>query len=443
MTSRPHGPLALVLAASLALAASAPAGAATNVTVYSRDLGFVREDVTLAARDTVRIEVPERIDFSSVRLVPARGDVRRLSYRYDLATGDRALERAIGTKIRATLRSDRVVEGTLLAADHTWITVREADGSYHTVARGALDDVRLAPPREPVIARPTLEAVLAGPAGGAAELSYLTGGLSWSAEHVVVRRGETRASWTTRAIVENTTGREFASARLKLIAGELGRVSPPPMPVMRQMEMTAVGNAAGKGADMSEQSFADYHLYTIAEPATLRNGESQSLTMLPRRDVTVTPRYVFRGDRVWSQLKVENAKADGLGEPLPGGRVRFYDVDADGAVQFTGEARMNHTPVDEEFTLDVGAAFDLVGERKEVSSRRISDREREYTVAIELRNRKKTNVTIEVEEYLAGDGEVTQSTHKYERKESNQITFTVPVAAGQEVVLRYTARVRW
>ena len=43
----------------------------------------------------------------------------------------------------------------------------------------------------------------------------------------------------------------------------------------------------------------------------------------------------------------------------------------------------------------------------------------------------------------AGDGEVTQSTHRYERKEANLIVFTIPVPAGQEVELRYTARVRW
>src|SRR5688572_22266962 len=100
MTSRSHGPQvsALALAASLALAVTAPAGAATAVTVYSRDLGFVREDVTLEARDTVRLEVPERVDFSSVRLVPERGEVSRLSYRYDLASGDRALLDAIGTR---------------------------------------------------------------------------------------------------------------------------------------------------------------------------------------------------------------------------------------------------------------------------------------------------------------------------------------------------------
>ena len=84
------------------------------VTVYTHDLGFVREERALELgrdRDTLRLPVPERIDFSSVRLAPQGARLLRLAYRYDVPSGDGALEHARGSRVRVTLRGDRVVEG--------------------------------------------------------------------------------------------------------------------------------------------------------------------------------------------------------------------------------------------------------------------------------------------------------------------------------------------
>ena len=90
----------------------------------------------------------------------------------------------------------------------------------------------------------------------------------------------------------------------------------------------------------------------------------------------------------------------------------------------------------------MGTAFDLAAERAMISSRRISNTEREYAVRIKLRDRKKSDVTIVVQESVGGDTEITQKTHEFTRKDANTIEFTIPVKAGQEVVLEYTARVR-
>src|SRR5207249_3083614 len=142
-----------------------------------------------------------------------------------------------------------------------------------------------------------------------------------------------------------------------------GRETAVPLPgaAGRGMMMEAM-----KAPDLSEQSFAEYHLYSLGHPATLRDRESQSLTMLAPRDVKVTPRYLYRGGDargVRIQLEVRNTAAAGLGVPLPGGRVRFYEADPAGALQFTGETQIGHTAEGEKLTLDVGAAFDLAAER--------------------------------------------------------------------------------
>jgi hypothetical protein len=441
-------PLSVLLAMFLLPARPAPAGPA--LTVYSHDLGLVRERRTLdlqGARDTLRLpDISEQLDFSSVRLVPVgSARVTRLAYRFDVATGDGLIDRARGSRVRIASRGDRVTEGTLIAADANWLVVQTSDGGVSTVARSAVEEIRLSKPPGDMSLRPTLEAVVEGGKKGRvdAELSYLTGGLSWNAEHTLVRTGEATASWSAAVTVDNATGIEFRDASLKLVAGDLRRVGQtPPMPRPMDGRMSV---AAMEKTDLSEESFADYHLYTLDRPATLRDRESQTLTMLEPRAVKVTPRYLYRGgaNGVATQLLIENTPAAGLGVALPAGRVRVYESDPAGALQLTGEARIGHTAEGEKITLEVGTAFDLAAERREVYNKRITDHEREYQIEIRLRDRKKSDVAIVVEESVGGDNEVLKSSHPYVRKDANTIQFTLPVPAGKETVLTYTVHMRY
>lgn len=426
----------------------APAHSGPRVTVYSRDLGFVSEARTLNLardRDTVTLEVPERVDFSSVRLAPEGARVLGMAYRFDVASGDGALERARGSRVRVMMEDERTVEGTLVAVDGAWLLVREDQGALHSLARSAVHDVSMSAAGR-LAMRPELEVTVEGKKGRVpAQLSYLTGGLSWNADHMLVRRGEGSASWSSIVNVTNQTGRTFEDATLKLVAGEPNRGGgQPPMPRAEGMAYMSV--SAEKSADLSQESFSEYHLYTLQRPATLRDKESQALTMLEPRDVKTAPRYRYRGGDprgVRLQLEIQNRKTDGLGVPLPGGRVRIYEADASGDLQFAGEASMPHRAEDEKLTLDVGYAFDLPVERKDLAQKRISDRERQYTIEIKLRNRKKTPVEVIVEEGLMGDSEVLEKTHEFTRVDANTIEFKIPIVPGQESVLRYTARVRY
>jgi hypothetical protein len=204
--------------------------------------------------------------------------------------------------------------------------------------------------------------------------------------------------------------------------------------------------AADAGAAPSEQAFSDFHLYTLPGVVTLRDRESQTLVLLEPKTVAVKPLYVYRGGNasgVQWKLEMVNSAKDGTGAPLPAGRVRCYAPDADKDMQLTGETTVKHTAVDEKVTLEMGYAFDLAVDRKQVTERRVSDREREYSVEIKLRNRKSVDATINVEEPANGETDVIKSSIPVARDEANLLKFTVPVPAGKEVVLTYTARQRW
>jgi hypothetical protein len=326
--------------------------------------------------------------------------------------------------------------------------LRSDDGALSTLSREAMQEIRLARPDASISLKPAIEAVVEGAkrGDGTAELQYLTGGLSWSAEHTLVRTGETSAQWSAVVRVENTTGRDYREARVKLIAGEVSRAGAPmPRPEAQMMYKTAMSAMAADGAAPSEQAFSDFHLYTLPGVVTLRDRESQTLMLLEPKTVAVKPLYVYRGGSasgVQWKLEMVNSAKDGTGAPLPAGRMRCYAPDGDKDLQLTGETTVKHTAVDEKATLEMGYAFDLVAERKQVSERRVSDREFEYSVEIKLRNRKTVDAVIQVEEPAYGDTDVIRSSLPVIRDEANKLKWTVPVAAGKEVVLTYTARRR-
>lgn len=445
--------LTLATLAALTAIGAAPGHAGPRVTLYSSDLGFVRESRTFelaSARDTVRLtDIPERIDFTSVRLVPSDASrVTRLAYRYDVATGAALVDRSRGSRVRVTSRGERQTDGVLVASDGEWLVVRTDDGALQTLARAAVESVRLANPPAALSLRPTIEAVIENGKRGSteAELSYLTGGLSWTAEHVLVRRGEDSGTWSTRVTLDNSTGRDFVDAAVQLVAGNPSRATPPPGPRPIAMMARAVEAQEFKSADMGEESFAEYHLYTLDRPATLRNQEQQSLSMVEPRPVKLAPKYLYRvqdSRGVRTTLELKNDAANGLGVALPGGRVRVFEADAAGRLQFTGESTIGHTATGEKVTVDVGQAFDLVAETRSVSQKRISDREQEQQWEVKLRNQKKNAVTIGVEASVGGDFEVTQQSSPSQRKDANTLHWDLAVPAGKETVLTYTVRVRY
>lgn len=425
--------------------------AGPSLTLYTSDLGLVKESRAVTWRgdvDTLRLEgVSSRLDASSLRVAPASGRVTRLAYRWDVASGDALIQRALGQRVRVVSEPERTVEGTLLSADGDWLVLRGDDGALTSVSRAAVHEVRLARPDATLSLRPAVEAVVQGARAGAssAELQYLTGGLSWSAEHTLVRTGERSATWASVVRIENTTGRDYTDARVKLLAGDVAREARPEV-VAAPMLMKSAMMADAPGGEPAEQAFADLHLYTLPGNVTLRDRESQTLTLLETRTIAVTPRYVFRGmdpRGVRTSLVVLNTAKEGIGAPLPSGRVRCYAPDADRDLQLTGETRVGHTAVDEKATLELGMAFDLAAERRVTSEKRISDREREYSIEVRLRNRKTDDVVIEVEEPAGGDVELVRSSLPATREEAGLLRFRVAVPAGREVVLTYTARQRW
>ncbi len=116
--------------------------------------------------------------------------------------------------------------------------------------------------------------------------------------------------------------------------------------------------------------------------------------------------------------KFKNEEKAGLGMPLPAGTIRVYQADSRGGSLFVGEDHIDHTPKDENISLHIGNAFDIVAERKQTDYKKLSDRLYEFEYEITLRNHKDVPITVEVNEPIGGDWEMVSSTYKFDQDRS-------------------------
>ncbi|MCU0989519.1 MAG: hypothetical protein MUE63_08045, partial [Xanthomonadales bacterium] len=128
-------------------------------------------------------------------------------------------------------------------------------------------------------------------------------------------------------------------------------------------------------------------------------------------------------------------------------RIRVSQVDpADDSLEFIGEDVIDHTPRNEDVLIEMGNAFDVVGERKQTDFRvDLRTRNLWESFEIRLRNHKDEAVDVAVLEnlYRAANWEIQNASLEHSKESSNRIRFDVRVPGEGEVVLTYTAHYSW
>jgi hypothetical protein len=458
--------VALALAApslaQLVREASSSPSQSYEITIYNSNLGLVK-DLRSIDLDTglnkLRIsDVAAQIDPTSVHFKsitdPTGLATLEQNYQYDLVDNNKLLSKYLGKKIkikRWAQNEEITTEGTLLSASGGIVLQTE-----DRIILNPQGTVELAELPEGLIIKPTLDWLVESAKAGEQkiELSYLTQGINWVCNYVtVVNQDDTMVDLTGWVTIDNRSGATYKDAGLKLIAGDIHRVQPP-MYADRMMEAKAAG--LGGAPQFEEKAFFEYHMYTLGRRTTIKDNETKQMTLLSAADVPARKVYIFDpgqqyrygGDSSAAQkinvkMEFKNSADQNLGMPLPKGKIRVYKADVDGSLQFVGEDEIDHTPKDEKIRIYVGDAFDLVGERASKDYKQISDRVREETIEIKLRNHKDQDVEITAVEHLWGDWEILETTAEYNKKDANTAEFTVKVPKDGETIITYTVRTRW
>ncbi|MGO9640966.1 MAG: DUF4139 domain-containing protein [Candidatus Acidiferrales bacterium] len=440
------------------------------VTVYNQDLALVRDvrQINLLAgvselrfMDIAASINPATVHFRSLT-DPGKLNVLEQDYEYDLLDPAKLLQKYVGREVtllrpiqeNGSTRWEEI-RATLLA-DNNGPVWKVGD---EIVTGMSADSYRFPALPENLYERPTLLWQLEnhGAARQTVEASYLTTNLSWSADYVLtVGRDDSSADLDGWVTLVNNSGAAFNNARLQLVAGDVHRAAPPPR---AQMEELTESRAVGGAAPFAQESFSEYHLYTLGRRTSIQDKETKQISLLSASSIPVEKQYVVNGqsyyfrtaaqpgapikDAVQVYYKFQNSEKSSLGMPLPAGTVRVYQADSHGGVLFVGEDNIDHTPKDESVRLHIGNAFDIVAERKQTDFQRISDRVFEMEYEITLRNHKDVPVTVEVNEPIGGDWQMLNSTYKALKTAAFAAQFEVPVEKNGTSVLRYRVRVHW
>ena len=447
----------------------------TEITVYNQGLGFVKDVRTIKLRsgqqNVVVEDVAQLIDATSVGFKclnnPGSVSILEQNYQYDLISPEAILQKSVGKRIRFTRTmglTKETIEGILLSSptsvvntgsgsEYTYngLVIKADDGRIILSPEGEIEVTEIP---EGLISKPSLLWQLESSAEQEAkmELSYLTKGMSWNANYVLTINSKGTGDLQGWATINNQSGLSFTDTKLKLLAGEVNVLaSPAAADSSLRMAMKPRSMAAEGG--FKEEGLFEYHLYTLQRPASVRNKESKQLSLLEGFDIPVQKVISFESyaedegpqtQDIDSSVKIKftNNEKSHLGMPMPAGKIRLYQRDAQGSVQFLGENQIQHTPRDEKLSFEVGKSFDIKATHKRTAWTKIGKNAARMSFEIEVRNRKKEAATVYLYEHQYGDWKITAKSDNFVKDNSETAVFEVRLKANEVKTVKYTVEVR-
>ncbi len=428
------------------------AGGDLELTIYEQGIALVKEsrEIELESGEN-RVEytdVASEIIPASVMVEgPENGEVTVLeqNYEYDLLSSSSLLEKYLGREITVVDTNGETYTGRLLSHEEGGVVLETETGEALVLQEVAKIELQNA---SELSTKPTIVWQIYSPTSGTRELltSYLTEDIGWEASYVLKsNEDDTQADIRGWVNIDNRAGITYENASLKLVSGEINRVSQPvqPLPAERAKE------AAAEEQDVSsfaEEAFSEYHLYTLERPATLRNNQEKQISLFSVDSVPVEKELIYDStlsERVRIFLTLENSNKTGPGMPLPAGVVRVYKSDSAGELQFLGEDSIEHTPMGEEMKVAVGSAFDLTVTRNQTNYQRISDNVERVSYEIQINNSEAEPQNVTVVEHLYGDWNILENSDEYVKTNTFTIEFRVTVPANGTKTITYTAENRF
>lgn len=460
--------LVLFVPSSFGEEVSASQSQGTSLTIYNQNFALVRDQRNIKLNEGINYlrfeDVAAQIDPTSVSFqsltAPNSVVVREQNYQYDLMSPSSILAKSRGKELhfKQYLSSGGVAEisGKLLNSPDQaqGLVLQTTDG----IVLNPQGQVRLAELPSGLVPRPSLLWKLESTKAGdhKTEIAYQTAGLSWHCDYVaVVNKDDTLSDLTSWVTLDNKSGASYQNAALKLMAGDVHRVTAPAPRGMRGGAMYKAMESDSMAPQFTEAAFAEYHLYSLQGKTNVKDNETKQMSLFNAAAIPVKKLFVFEpsgqgeyyygrpagNNKVQVKFEIVNSDKNQLGMPMPKGKVRVYKKDADGALQFVGEDEIDHTPRDEKIRLYIGNAFDVVAEKKQLTNQSLGNsgkyRINRASYEISLRNHKKEDVTIVCIEHAYGDWTIINSSQPDTKKDSHTFEFQVKVPAGGETKVTY------
>ena len=248
------------------------------------------------------MDVAAQIMPTSVRIKSAKNpqqlQVLEQNYEYDLLNPRKLLDKYVGKEVKLYTRNyytekEEIVTATVLA-NNEGTPVYQIGRDIHLRTSGPGPSPRRSP--RDLISKPTLVWLLdhKSLARSPWRVLYLTQGINWRADYVLVlNETDTQADLSGWVTIDNKSGATYQNARLKLVAGDINRVQEE----FRRDRKMAAPMAAAKDAapQFKEDSFFEYHLYTLERKTTVKDNQTKQISLLDAQGIPVKKEFIYRG----------------------------------------------------------------------------------------------------------------------------------------------------
>ncbi|HEX5960947.1 MAG TPA: DUF4139 domain-containing protein [Rhodanobacteraceae bacterium] len=372
------------------------------------------------------------------------------------ASANGALDGAIGSPVSVQTGGGGF-NGELVGASDAGLLVRTADGKVHLVHQ--YQSVVL--PADSVSGGSSVLLDVAAESSGRrnALLTYTTSGLGWRAAYTAnLSNGNAcRMQFKPEASIANRSGRGYAGATIKLVAGQpnLGNR-------LHRYDMGAGPTPMAAKAAMPQQApLGDYRSFALAGTVNLPNGTVTLTPLYPTRPLACQRAYVVEDDGAYfppkpntndygAQDYQDRAIASTLSftapDALPAGTLRAWITDRDGAPALLGEGAVADTPKGRRVAVELGQSFDLRASRQRTAfhvDARAHTMSESYKLTLTNGGDAARTVTVREHPNRWREWAVTSSSSKPSKQTPQLLEFEVPVPANGDATLTYTVEYTW
>ncbi len=274
---------------------------------------------------------------------------------------------------------------------------------------------------------------------------YLTDGLSWDLSYQLeIDKEATSMNIYSWAGVSNKTEMNFFGTYLTLVTR---------LPLSVD-ESSIFPENLSRASLTTSSSVLDIS-YPLPYLVTLRASQEKRFLLFSKKNVPVTKINLFDwdnyGEEVREELLFDNISEDGLGIPLPEGRVYIYQSSHDERMIFLGEVHLPEVSLQGIGKIYLGPAKNLKGERILVYMKPAESEQdeqgrkvilNEYSYKIILYNYRRVPVTIDVVERFYGELQSLQSYPSADELREEFFFYRAEISSQEKKEIEYTARTR-
>jgi len=448
-------PLSSAAATDNSLKVSAQQRDQLSLTLYNQNLGLVRETrqlPILKPQQSVLIEdVSAQLQPETLQLKNA-GQITEQNHNTDLLSYHRLLQHYLGKTLQ--LAEQNPATG---AEQSSTVRLMALQGNQALIERNnQIESLPLNNQRRFIFpAQPdnlTISPSISFRSQGTeqankAEISYLTGGLSWQMDYVLeLNKAGDSASLNGMATLRNNTGSSFPQAQISLLAGQINQ---PARPIQRKAEramMSAMAMDAGTAP--AREQLQDFHLYNLPQPVDLLNNQQKQVSLFSSSQIGVErihqlslpvyaqPQAERKQINPSVQLKFTNSKSNGLGEPMPAGAIRVFSPDNSNQSQFIGGSRIGNQARNNNVYVQLGTAFDVTVDQQQTRFEKTFDGVR-VDQKLTLRNSAQQPAKLRLSTQFHKRWQISNNSHPYKTNGNAAVwQLTLPADSTTEVTFQ-------